>query len=389
MLREKIEQKGIVTTDVIEPVLSELKNHVAHIQYLLRAVQKSHPIHLPLGTAGLVRDLTGRLTDRKLEFFLNISYSMEYSTQPGLISDVVKKIKENGGQLPNGYDDETDLVVINFYATQSKDILRHSVFAHEIGHVLVKFDKKFSSAYQATLKLVEPKFPSALSGIEAAANVKLHQWQINQIANILVSWVEELFVDLVSIHSMGPAAFFSMRELGTEEIDFASSISDTHPAFYKRIYLMWRALDKSGFPSLLQTTLLEKLKDFVAYSSEFEAFDSSITNPIYKALNALFDVDFLGTVADVFSEANLPGKYSKDEFEKDVPKIIPLFKLGIAACDVPNFETTTFTDISGATLLNAGWIIEDLGDLSLDKLNPLLNKALANHYLKAQWEKCK
>ena len=381
---DKFIASNIQDPKVIELVINEFKGHVNFIDSLLRQIQKSHPINLPLGTEGLVKDLSKNLTTNKLDFFLNISHSQDYSTSPHLLKDVILKIKEHNGVFPDGHREDLNLVVITFYANQSKDILRHSVFAHELGHVLIRFDSKYNDAYEKCVNLFENGFAKILQKYvtQISANPVIE----SNLIQIVRSWVEELFVDLVSIHSLGPSAFLSMKEIGMEEVDFPMSLGQFHPSFNKRIFLMWTALEKIGFLTLLPVEMKNQLQKYVDYCSDFAHFEEAhALKPFIGDLNNLFDKILIEKLVDTFIGEGFSGLYLPTLYSSEVNNLVELFEQGIAACEIPDIENKTFKNVSGASILNAAWIIENNQLLPSDKINPILNKALANHYLKIQW----
>lgn len=337
---------------------------------------------IPLGSEGLTSDIFKRLTKEDLHFFLNISHSMEYSTAPDLYR-TIKKIIENefGDTVPE--ECKKNIVNINLYATQTKDILRHSVLAHEAGHVLVRFDSAYEECHRKIQNIQLAKIKEIIEDL-FNKNPGINKILIEkEIIDVHASWIEEFFVDMVSVHAVGPAAFFAMKELSLEEWDFESSIANSHPAICKRVILMWSLLEKRGFVKHLTGEPLANAKTFVAWCEHF--WTPTTQNPLHVILDNIFTKDILNQFIEEFSNASFCGGYTEAEFINEVPNLAKYLKEGIAAADLPDLTNKKFKDISGASLLNAAWLIEESNALETSKLNPVLNKALANLYLKNKW----
>lgn len=366
---------------MVDKVLAELKMSVFEVSQLARNVQKSHPMSIPLGSEGLTKDIFSRLTKEDLHFFLNISHSFEYSTNPDLYRTIRENI-ENDFATTVPAECQRNIVNINLYATQTKDILRHSVLAHEAGHVLIRFDAAYKDCFQKIQGLHLTQVRSLIDDI-AKKNPQANKLAIEKtITEIHTSWLEELFVDLVSVHALGPAAFFAMKELTLEEWPFG--LSDTHPSVCKRIIMIWTALEKRGFQKHMESEVFTRAQEFVKWCEQF--WTPVTQNPFHAGLDAIFSGKFIDQFIDEFSKANFLGAYTEQEYKAEVPDLAKYFKEGIAVTELPDIANKKFKIVSGSSLLNAAWMIEETKGLATNTLNPVLNKALANLYLKKSWD---
>lgn len=383
--RDKFSDLTELSRTEVEDVVSVGKQLVARADQALHHVHKLSSSTLPTGTSYLIQDMIDRATDSPLEFFLNISSAEEYSVLSGAYSGLLNETK---GRLQTTVPPELDknIVVLNIFANQTNDVLRHPVFGHELGHALLTVDDGFIQAHLSCEAVVPDDPEQSLADFISSKASPDPDWDARAVGD----WIEELFADCVGVHLLGPPALFAILEMANEEMDFAGSAGDQHPPVYKRLDVMQLLLKKSGLYAVLPEATQKQVDELIEYIGDYSELDGLIPEDAVRHISNFFSKDVIERIASRFFEEDLRGRYTADEFTTEVPQLKEQLELGVAACQLIDCDKRTFSIPSGASLINAGWLIQAEGRIPTRELNALLAKGLENLYLNKVWaeERC-
>lgn len=262
--------------------------------------------------------------------------------------------------------------LVMFPRAERDSILVHSLFGHEVGHLLADAYLDFESTqstFAATLKnkvdaclaLLPP--PPGLQGVQALRHKTQVQKELRQVRKRAM---EELISDFVGLLVFGPSALFASYEVfSLDDLDAAPRPNQYYPPSRYRLRFLSQIVKAEGYADELVNAVrtqnrshrsateahLRSIHDMTVDQSDLSGLNS---NPIIKiayewAAESLQE-------ASSFVKQTLPPElvYTAQSVRNDVAELIERLMLGIPPSELARFPDSV-SPAWQSTLL-AGWV---------------------------------
>ena len=238
---------------------------------------------------------------------------------------------------------------------ERESALNQVVMAHELAHVVSHLgnihDPLLPSSLDAAsfAEYVEKFKASPENNLASPDQVENHCYQV--CVTMIKSWVQEIVSDVIALHALGPAYFFSILEFFAN-VTITDSPDELHPA-------------PSYFGRLL-TGELEHLRYFTVQTAVTGDLKSLLPRLDAAAQTAVKKYEPAAVVAHKTIEASLPEvlhklreicdkfSYKAENYLSEVPRLVNQLKQGLLPADsyVPGKQPKAMSAIA---ILNAGW----------------------------------
>jgi hypothetical protein len=303
-------------------------------------------------------------------------------------------------------------VLLQYPLMERKSVLSLCVLAHEIAHFVDHHEALYvkhlpskldENSFNALVKqLCETAFPTAegkskqLTLESVFTQEKIRADALTNCLKIVENWTREIIADILAVHAIGPAYYFSFCEF------FARAAAEnkpatSHPAMAFRMSLVLDELAYLGYFSTVITTteMLRAAKSHVS-SEESKTVHDGPDLVAYQTLKTTLPSIQSGirTFCDKFS-------YRAVLYLKEVPGAVQPLSLGIAPIEAHPRQLSGRKPNSVPAILNGGWElyktryiefanlfdprVDDL--VKLEELNQLLFKAIESTEVVRRWDK--
>jgi len=299
-----------------------------------------------------------------------------------LVNDELKKIKQ--GDQPDSF------IFLAYPWVEYKSILLPSLVAHEVSHLKEykeNLRKKFlpASLHPSVESFVQRLANEPIDAERTSTDSEnshrqltlglfyskeiLRQKIVAECMEITENWVKEFIVDLLAIHLLGPAYFWSFVELASV-IGFETEGGDTHPSMNWRLKVMIDELKELGY---LSQNFKSPIKALLG------RWHQHLSNIPLEPQNQYYHIAYL-TIEQSLPKIHKGIKnvtkefsYNYTRYEREVNRIIPFFEKGILPVQYWNESRKAFDNFDSIDIINAAWEVYKIRMSSFYKLLSMKN----------------
>jgi len=276
-----------------------------------------------------------------------------------------------------GLEPDQNLSVISYPLCESKNVLLNCILFHEIAHQLNEelnirsdIEKNIQIRSEDLDKYVD-EWISRFSEIRQivgereitldrffSENEVIKSYLVEELYEILYSWIDEIISDLIAFYYAGPAFLLALAEaayVNRSEIRF----SETHPPLFLRLKAIFRLYSKLEYSRKLKkyrtiTKLIAYYKNISRSSYE------KIGNIPDKERNIILERTVIKVIPILISAIENKIKLSKTTFIKShIESAVNSYMNLIPPVELINYDLKSKRIHDPFTILNSAWIVKE------------------------------
>ncbi|MCL5671525.1 MAG: hypothetical protein M1423_09580 [Acidobacteria bacterium] len=253
-------------------------------------------------------------------------------------------------------------VFLQYPISESESALNLCVLTHELSHFFDHHEELYKKYLPQKLDegsfkaLVDKRCgmtisePGQMTMEVVFSRATIQNNTYKQCISLIEKWLREIIADVLAVHALGPAYFFSLVEYFAHAAS-ENSPASTHPAMAIRLKLLVEELENLGY-----LDMEGPLKDILTSSARSARSEAETTKHEEEALVAYETIkSHLPTIQEKLRDLASSFAYVAERYKEEVPPIIPLLLKGVAPVEHLNPGQGTCEPNNPVAIVNAGW----------------------------------